>query len=221
MSKNSLKSTWLNTSTIRNDLGDLGDQLIDVQNNSAKLNARNVFTHDQEMRGGKIEFTGNRNNGDYMIRANIDSVSAGRNLDILRVYSEGTKASIRVAKNNPWVLYTPNDSTRLELHYTPTAAKQAVNKEYVDGKILFTTGQRTINRNAQFRILSGINTKNIISINVYRKRTADGYWFLNHTQNLGFETFTNSNNEIFVYNQSAAVNGFTDEFRWEVAYTNK
>lgn len=136
-----IEATNNEVATIKQDLGDLGNQVVDVQNNSAKINAPNTFTRDQYIgSGARLEFNGNRNSGDFLIRANIDQVSRGRYVDILRVHSEGPKATLRVSKDNPWKIYTPHDSTRLELNYAPTEAKHAANKEYVDNAIANSGG---------------------------------------------------------------------------------
>ena len=93
----------------------------------------------------------------------------------------------------------------------PTANTDAANKQYVDNRIKTRTLNQNIGVGTTFNVdpTSGYQ---IVSINVARKRTSDGYYFFTHNINLNFQAFMKNNTQYAVYN-NGTVNDFSNDFR--------
>lgn len=89
-------------------------------------------------------------------------------------------------------------------------------KKYIDSKFGIVKGSTTLSKNSSHNIM-GVGDKKIISTLIYRKRKSDSFWFLQHTNNLGFQLFERQDT-LVLWNNSTDTNDFTNEFKWVITY---
>lgn len=156
MSKRSLKNTWLGVSTIKSDIGDLGDQITNNWNNTVKNNTSNIITTS----GSFVAFKHNNNNAQFMEWKKPDNTRIGyigkasTNDEFLEINSERGALKLR---GKDYIDASPIRTSKLEMGVGSArayiTAEDATNKELwfsgVTGK-----GRMDLNMNNMSKILN-------------------------------------------------------------------
>lgn len=164
MSKSSFKNTWLGTTTVKNDIGDLGDQITNNWNKTVKttgnqtINGTKTFTSPVIINNSKyLQRDGNTlvlleltHQGEKTAALDFIQPEAGfRNYSniVFRIKNGRSSNFVELLKiqsrNTNDGLYikaeadkiTFNDPTKITNIQNPTADGDAVNKAYVDSKL--------------------------------------------------------------------------------------